>query len=50
MGGIIRSAPREARQTSKCFYGAGCTYPGVEYLVQQVSKIQTYYGCKIDMD
>ena len=49
MGGIIRSAPREVRQMSKGFYGAGCPHPGVECLVQQVSKIQTHYGCKTNI-
>ena len=49
MGGIIRTAPREVRQMSKGFYGAGCPHPGVECLVQQVSKFQTHYGCKTNM-
>ena len=49
MGGIIRSAPTEMRQISKGFYGAGCPHPGIECLVQQVSKIQTRYGCKTNM-
>ena len=28
LGGVIRSAPRELRQMSKGFYGAGCPHPG----------------------
>ena len=49
MEGIIRSAPRDVRSMSKGFYGAGCPHPGVECVVQQVSKIQTHYGCKTNM-
>ena len=49
MGGILKSAPRDVRQMSKKFYGAGCPHTGVEYSVQQVSKIQTHDGCKTNI-
>ena len=45
----IRLAPRGVRQMSKGYYGAGCTHPGVECLVQRMSKIQTHYACKTNM-
>ena len=48
MGGILRLAPEDVRPMSKGFYGDEC-HPGVECLVQQVSKIQTYYGCKTNI-
>ena len=38
-------APREIRQTSKGFYGAGIPHPGVECFVQQIKKLQAHYGC-----
>ena len=45
LGGVIRSAPREIRQMSKGFYGAGCQHPGVECFVQQIKNLQAHYGC-----
>ena len=38
-------APRELRQMSKGFYGAGCPHPGVECFMQQIQKLQAHSGC-----
>ena len=38
-------APRELRQMSKVFYGAGCPHPGVECFMQKIQKLQAHYGC-----
>ena len=45
LGGVIRLAPRDLRQMSKGFYGAGCPHPGVECFIQQIQKLQAHYGC-----
>ena len=45
LGGIIRSAKKEIRQTSLGFYGAGCPHPGVECDIAQVNKLLMHFGC-----
>ena len=45
LGGVIISAPRDLRQMSKGFYGAGCPHPVVECFMQQIQNIQAHYGC-----
>ena len=45
LGGVIRSAPREIRDTNIGFYGAGCPHVGVECLIAQLNKLQMHYGC-----
>ena len=30
---------------SRGIYGVGCPHPGVEYVVQQVNKLQAHHGC-----
>ena len=27
-------------------YGAGCPHVGIEYIVAQINKLLTHYGCK----
>ena len=45
MGGLIRSAPRDVRNTDIGFYGAGCPHVGIECMVAQVNKLLMHYGC-----
>ena len=45
MGGLIRSAPRDIRDTDKGFYGAGCPHVGIECMVAQINKLLMHYGC-----
>ena len=45
MGGLIRSAPKEIRDTNTGFYGAGCPHVGVECMIAQVNKLLMHYGC-----
>lgn len=46
MGGLIRSAPHEIRDTSIGFYGGGCPHVGVECFVAQMNKLLMHYGCR----
>ena len=46
MGGLIRTAPREMRDMSIGFYGAGCPHVGIECFIAQVNKLLMHYGCK----
>ena len=46
MGGLVQSAPRQIRDTSIGFYGAGCPHVGVECLIAQLNKLLMHYGCK----
>ena len=45
MGVLIRSAPREIRDTDRGLYGAGCPHVGVECMVAQINKLPMHYGC-----
>jgi hypothetical protein len=45
-GGVRRSAPTALRQLDRGFYGIGYPHPGVECLLQQVTKLLIHYGCK----
>jgi hypothetical protein len=45
-GGIRRSAPATIWQMDRGFYGAGCPHPGVECLIEQVTKLLIHYGSK----
>jgi hypothetical protein len=43
---VRRSAPVALRQLDRGFYGIGYPHPGVECLIEQVTKLLIHYGCK----
>jgi hypothetical protein len=45
-GGVRRTAPVELRQLDQGFFGIGCSHPGVECLVAQLTKLLVHYGCR----
>ena len=45
MGGLIKMAPPEIRDTDIGFFGAGCPHVGIECFVEQVNKLIMHYGC-----
>ena len=49
LGFCVRLVPRELRQTSKGFYGAGCPHPVVECFMQKIQKLQAHYGCDANL-
>jgi hypothetical protein len=44
-GGVRGTAPAALRQTDRGFYGVGCTHPGVECFLTQITKLLMHYGC-----
>ena len=45
-GGVCRSVQVALHQLDKGFYGIGCSHPGVECLIGQLTKLLIHYGCK----
>ncbi len=45
-GGVRRLAPSILRQLDRGFYSMGCSHPGVECLVAQITKLLIHYGCR----
>jgi hypothetical protein len=45
-GGVRGTAPAPLCQMDRGFYGVGCTHPGVECLLVQITKMLVHYGCR----
>jgi hypothetical protein len=44
-GGVRGAAPAPLCQMDRRFYGLGCTHPGVECFLAQITKLLVHYGC-----